>query len=96
MKFEDLEWTDISETHGEGGIQCYLELDNGFEVSIVRHTVSYGNKNGLYEMGIFGPWGSMCDPLDWGDDVKGWLTPKDVEVELEKMIKLEDMRQLGR
>jgi hypothetical protein len=25
----------------------------------------------------------MCDPLDWGDTVKGWLAPEDVETELE-------------
>jgi hypothetical protein len=24
----------------------------------------------------------MCDPLNWGDDVKGWLTPELVEKEL--------------
>jgi hypothetical protein len=25
----------------------------------------------------------MADPLGWGDDVKGWLTPEGVEKELE-------------
>jgi hypothetical protein len=41
----------------------------------------------MYEMGIFDAqrvgMNAMCDPLDWGDTVKGWLTPECVEKELE-------------
>jgi hypothetical protein len=48
----------------------------------VRNSLSYGGKKGLYEMGIF-KGDKMCDPLGWGDDVKGWLKPEDVEKELE-------------
>jgi hypothetical protein len=33
-------------------------------------------------MGVF-KGDKMCDPLGWGDDVKGWLKPEDVEKELE-------------
>ena len=82
MKFEELKFDDISETHGEGAVQAYVELGNGFDVSIVRHGGSYGNEKGLYEIGIFDAQrlgvNAMCDPLDWGDTVKGWLTPEDV------------------
>ena len=87
MKFEELKFDDISETHGEGAVQAYVELGNGFDVSIVRHGGSYGNEKGLYEIGIFDAQrlgvNAMCDPLDWGDTVKGWLTPEDVEREVE-------------
>ena len=87
MKFEELKFDDISETHGEGAIQSYLELGNGFDVSVVRHKGSYGNEKGLYEIGIFDAQrmgvDAMCDPLEWGDTVKGWLTPEDVEREVE-------------
>jgi len=87
MKFEELKFTDISETHGDGAIQAYVELPNGFDVSIVKHKYSYGGEKGLYEIGIFnnedvrGP-DRMCDPLGWGNTVKGWLNPEDVEKEL--------------
>ena len=90
MKFEELKFNDISETHGENAIQAYVELGNGFDVSVVKHKFSHGGEQGLYEIGVFDAqrYGvdAMCDPLDWGDTVKGWLAPEDVEREL-KLIK---------
>ena len=87
MKFEELKFNDISETHGENAIQAYVELGNGFDVSVVKHKFSHGGEKGLYEIGIFDAqrYGvdAMCDPLDWGDTVKGWLAPEDVDKELE-------------
>jgi len=65
------------------GVQAIVSFRNGYEVSIVRHGGSHGNKQGLYEIGVFNALGSMCDPLGWGDDVKGWLTPEGVEKELD-------------
>lgn len=87
MKFKDLKFIDISETHGEGAIQAYVELPNGYDVSVVKHKFSHGCDKGLYEIGVFDAQkrgaNAMCDPLDWGDTVKGWLTPWGVEQELE-------------
>ena len=88
MKFKELKFSDISETHGEGAVQAYVDLGNGFDVSVVKHKFSYGSEKGLYEMGVFdnqraAGMNSMCDPLDWGDTVKGWLTPQGVEQELD-------------
>ena len=92
MKFEELKFDDISETHGEGAIQAYVELGNGFDVSVVKHKFSYGGEKGLYEIGIFDAQrmgvNAMCDPLDWGDTVKGWLTSEDVEKELKSIKEL--------
>jgi len=70
LKFEDLE---------HRGIQAWATFRNGFEVSIVKHQFSYGGEKGLYEIGVFDAAGSMCDPCEWGDDVKGWLNESDVE-----------------
>lgn len=79
MTFKDLKFEQI-----EGrGIQAWIAFRNGFEVSVVRHNFSYGGKKGFYEIGVFDAAGTMCDPLGWGDDVKGWLLPTDVEQELE-------------
>jgi hypothetical protein len=87
MKFKELKFDDISETHGEGAIQAYVDLGNGFDVSVVKHKFSYGGEKDLYEIGVFDNqrrgMDAMCDPLDWGDTVKGWLTPEGVETELE-------------
>ena len=78
MTFKDLVFEQV-----EGrGIQAWVTFRNGFEVSVVKHDFSYGGKKGLYEIGVFNAAGHMCDPLDWGDDVKGWLLPSDVTEEL--------------
>jgi len=82
MKFKDLEFTDISKTHGEGAKQAYVEFENGYDVSVVQHKYSYGGDKGVYEIGCFFN-NHMVDPADWGDTVKGWLTPDAVETELE-------------
>ena len=81
IKFQDLEFEDISKTHGEDAIQTYLEFENGYDISVVKHKYSYGGEKGMYEVGCFYN-NHMVDPADWGDTVKGWLTPEDVETEL--------------
>jgi hypothetical protein len=80
MKFENLPFEDMS--HISGGVQAIVNFDNGYEVSVVRHSGSYGNAQGLFEIGVFKN-DTMVDALDWGDTVKGWLLPREVEQELE-------------
>jgi len=80
MTFEELKF------EGEDGdIQAIVAFRNGYEASVVQNAISYGGKNGLYEVGVFNAAGRMCDPLGWGDDVKGWLTKDDVEKILDKL-----------
>ena len=75
MTFKDLKFEDVERR----GIQAWATFRNGFEVSIVKHQFSYGGEKGLYEIGVFNAAGRMCDPCEWGDDVKGWLNESDVE-----------------
>jgi len=77
MKFKDLKFR----TWGEDDLQARVEI-NGYDISIVRNSLSYGGDKGLYEIGVYKD-DKMSDPLGWNDTVKGWLTPKDVEKELE-------------
>ena len=77
IKFTDLKFR----TWAESDCQARVEV-NGYDISVVRNALSYGGEKGLYEMGVF-KGDKMCDPLGWGDDVKGWLKPEDVEKELE-------------
>jgi hypothetical protein len=74
MIFKDLKFR----THAENDVQAWTEV-NGYEVSIIRNALSHGGDKGLYEIGVFNAAGSMCDPCEWGDDVKGWLNESDVE-----------------
>ena len=78
MQFKDLKFEDISVTHGENAVQAYVELPNGYDVSVVKHRFSYGGEKGMYEIGCFFN-NHMVDPADWGDTVKGWLNESDVE-----------------
>ena len=77
MTFKELKFR----THAENDVQAWTEV-NGYEVSIIRNALSYGGDKGLYEIGVY-KGDKMSDPLGWGDDVKGWLTPEGVEKELE-------------
>ena len=86
MEFKELKFRDISETHGEDAKQALVGFENGYDVSVIKHQGSWGNEKGLYEIGVFDSQrkgiDSMCDPLKWGDTVKGWLTPEGVETEI--------------
>ena len=85
MTFKELKFRDISDTHGVDAKQAMVGVENGYDVSVVKHKGSYGGEKGLYEIGVFDTNDRMCDPLGWGDDVKGWLTPEGVVIELERI-----------
>tara|TARA_B100000900_G_C20579392_1_gene716806 strand:+ start:1490 stop:1777 length:288 start_codon:yes stop_codon:yes gene_type:complete len=58
-----------------------------YELSIVRHSGSYGGNKGLYEIGVFN--GNTMVNLPGitaeHDTVKGWLTESDVDDIIKKM-----------
>jgi len=84
-------WIELEFEQMEGrGIQAWVAFRNGFEVSVVRHDFSYGGEKGFYEIGVFNEMGGMCDPLDWGDTVKGWLNKDSVEKELDQLSRVCD------
>ena len=76
----------------EFGEQGLIRLDNGLEISIIRNDLSHGGKKGLYEMGAMKPDGGMVHIEEWGDQVKGWLRPEDIDKELEI---LQGLRPIG-
>ena len=76
MRFADIKFEKME--HIDGGIQGLVELENGFELSVVRHKFSYGSDKGLYEIGVFLN-GELVTPKGWDDQVKGWLDKDGVE-----------------
>jgi len=81
MKFSDLKFEKMGSAFG--GIQALVDLGNGCKASVIRNDLSYGSKQGLYEIGFFGTSGKLSFVPEWGDQVTGHLTEEDVEKEIE-------------
>jgi hypothetical protein len=76
----------LKETEMPKGLQAILQFDN-YELSIVNNEVSYGNKQGLYEIAVFkdGEQYELPGVTNPGDTVKGWLTEDEVDAIISKM-----------
>lgn len=84
MKLADFE---MMETTSPNGVQVILKFGDKYDLSIVQNEVSYGNKQGLYEIAVFEDMDQVELPgiTNPGDTVKGWLTEKDVNTIIKKM-----------
>jgi hypothetical protein len=83
MKLKDFE---LLETCTPKGVQAILDFGQ-YELSIVQNEVSYGNKQGLYEIAVFKD-GNQCELpgiTNPGDTVKGFLTEADVDAIIYKL-----------
>jgi hypothetical protein len=83
--FKDLEF----EKHGLGeGIQSKLSFDNGYGVSVVRTSWSYGGKDGLYELAVLDENGYLTYNTSVTNDVIGYLSEEEVSNTMEQVQKL--------
>ena len=83
--FEDLEFTLINEPFMTGK-KSRMMFENGYGVSVVSHSFSYGGKDGLYEMAVLDSDGNLTYDTPITSDVLGYLTPEEVS---EHMLKLQ-------
>ena len=74
--FEDLKFND--HPNGMGGVQAKIQFANGFGASVVKTPHSYGGKNGLYELAVFGQDGHITYDTPVTDDVLGHLREAEV------------------
>lgn len=83
MKFEDIKF--ISLYDGKSAVIPFGK----YELSIVSHSMSYGGKQGLYEIAVYKA--DTDDQVELpgitneGDTVKGFLTESDVVTIIKKM-----------
>ena len=80
--FSDLQFTKFLD-----GVSATVTYGD-YELSVVRHSGSYGNSNGLYEIAVFkgDDMVEMPGITEEGDTVKGWLSEEDVTGIMKKMI----------
>ena len=71
------------------GNQCIVQFPNGYGASIVKGEYTYGSKDGLYEMAIFGKDGNISYSTPITDDVLGYLSEEDVEKTLTEIKNLD-------
>ena len=70
-----------------GGEQKIFKFDNGYGASLVRHPMSYGYDQGLWELAVL-KHGSLCYTSGITDDVIGYLNDPDADAILEKIAQL--------
>ena len=83
-KFDDLQFVKFLD--GVSATATYGE----YELSVARHSGSYGNSNGLYEIAVFKGNDMVELPgiTEEGDTVKGFLTEENVTGIMKKMISI--------
>ena len=80
------------------GITARFTFPNGWELSAIRHSASYGGNKGLWEVALFKPDGEFAG-MHWiteglSADVEGWLTGNDVVDRLHLVAKLPPVEQI--
>ena len=76
--FKDLDFKEINEAPFMVGKKARMMFDNGFGVSVVSHTFSYGGKDGKYELAVLDSDGQLTYETPVTNDVMGYLDPEDV------------------
>ena len=73
------------------GVQYEYTFPNGYGASVIRHSYSYGGKQGLWEIAPLDKDGEFIGQslLGWDDDVQGHLTNGGINAILVKLQDLE-------
>ena len=87
-KFEDLEFKKIEGNPFQTGVVSRMMFENGFGVSVVSHTYSYGGKDGLFEIAVLDKKGELTYKTPVTNDVIGYLKPEEVTEIMEHVQKL--------
>jgi hypothetical protein len=68
LKFEERPWM---------GMRARVACPNGYGVSVVLNSTSYGHEEGLFEAAVLAD-NRVCYDSGITDDVLGWQTPADI------------------
>lgn len=85
--FKDLEFETLKDSFRTGKVGR-MSFDNGYGISVVSHTHSYGGDKGLYEIGVLGPDDNITYETIITNDVIGYLDENEVSKYMEQIQKL--------
>ena len=77
-KFEDLQFERINDAPYMVGKKSRMHFDNGYGVSVVSHSYSYGGRDGLYEIAVLDSNDELTYDTPVTNDVIGYLTEEDL------------------
>ena len=77
-KFQDLEFELINDAPFMVGKKSRMHFDNGYGVSVVSHSYSYGGRDGLFEIAVLDKDGELTYDTPVTNDVIGYLTEEEV------------------
>jgi hypothetical protein len=69
----------VEKVDAHDGYQLLYKFDNGYGASVVKHSFSYGGKNGKYELAVLDENGDLCYDTPITSDVIGYLTMAEVD-----------------
>lgn len=70
------------------GKKARIKFDNGYGMSVISSTQSYGGDEGLYEIAVLDHNGELTFTTPITDDVIGWLSEDDVSRIMEEIQQL--------
>lgn len=81
-KFKDLDFQSfppiIGMDENRDGVYARMMFENGYGVSVIKTSFSYGGGKGLYELAVLDTDGEITYDTDVTDNVIGYLTPDKV------------------
>ena len=77
-KFQDLPFFPINDAPFMVGKKARMHFDNGYGVSVVSHSYSYGGRAGLYEVAVLDSNDELTYDTPVTNDVIGYLTEEEV------------------
>ena len=83
--FQDLEFEQINDAPFMVGKKSRMHFDNGFGVSVVSHSYSYGGRDGLYEVAVLDSDDNLTYDTPVTNDVIGYLTEEEVSRVMEEV-----------
>lgn len=86
-KFEDLIFEEINDTFMKG-VKSRMMFENGYGVSVVSHTYSYGGRDGLFELAVLDKDGNLTYETPVTNDVLGYLSKHEVTEVMDEVQKL--------